>query len=281
MGGRHRAVARSHPGMQWKPPWAGAARATAVIASVLVCAAASAAAGDGARAPDGNAEGIWQADSGNRSVALLELYTSEGCSSCPPADRWLSSLVTDPALWREVVPVAFHVTYWDGLGWVDRFARPAYDARQRQVAGQAGSGVYTPGVFLDGREWRRWRHTGTASFAAPAGAGGRLSAALPDAGGGVARIVFEDAGRHDALDVRLAWLLSGEDSAVRSGENGGRQLHHDFVVQHLDVAALHRVDGAWRAEVPIDPALRAGSRALAVWVSDPAGRPLQAAGGWL
>ncbi len=62
--------------------------------------------------------------SGDTRVNLLELYTSEGCSSCPPADRWLSGLRQDPRLWRQLVPVAFHVDYWDGIGWPDRFASP-------------------------------------------------------------------------------------------------------------------------------------------------------------
>jgi hypothetical protein len=88
-------------------------------------------------------------------VSLLELYTSEGCSSCPPADRWLSTLRDDPRLWRLVVPVAFHVDYWDYLGWRDRFADPAHAERQRTLAGQGLlSTVYTPGLVLDGKEWR-------------------------------------------------------------------------------------------------------------------------------
>ncbi len=74
-------------------------------------------------------------------VTLLELYTSEGCSSCPPADRWLSGLRDDPRLWREVVPVAFHVDYWDAIGWPDRFASAAHSERQRTYArsGHVGS----------------------------------------------------------------------------------------------------------------------------------------------
>lgn len=84
---------------------------------------------------------------------LVELYTSEGCSSCPPADRWLRNL---PAR-DDVVALAFHVDYWDYLGWRDRFADSRFTDRQRAMAARAGSGtVYTPEVALDGREWRRW-----------------------------------------------------------------------------------------------------------------------------
>ncbi|MCB1738986.1 MAG: DUF1223 domain-containing protein, partial [Gammaproteobacteria bacterium] len=96
-------------------------------------------------------------NSGPRQVALLELFTSEGCSSCPPADRWLSGLIDDPRLWRELVPVAFHVDYWDYLGWPDRFASREFSRRQRDHARSGGlSQVYTPGVVLNGAEWRGW-----------------------------------------------------------------------------------------------------------------------------
>ena len=62
---------------------------------------------------------------------MLELFTSQGCSSCPPADAWLSGLVQRSGLWREVIPLAFHVDYWDRIGWKDRFANPGYSERQR------------------------------------------------------------------------------------------------------------------------------------------------------
>jgi hypothetical protein len=67
-------------------------------------------------------------------VPLIELYTSEGCSSCPPADRWLSALTQDARLWQGMVPVAFHVDYWDDIGWKDRFASPNHGLRQRHYA---------------------------------------------------------------------------------------------------------------------------------------------------
>ena len=86
---------------------------------------------------------------------LLELFTSEGCSSCPPAEAWLSNLKKEPQLWRDFVPVAFHVDYWDRLGWRDPFASKTWTARQYDYAERWKSGsVYTPGFVLDGREWQ-------------------------------------------------------------------------------------------------------------------------------
>src|SRR5262249_29700765 len=81
-----------------------------------------------------------------------ELYTSEGCSSCPPADRWLSGLAQRGISGDAAVLLAFHVDYWNGLGWPDRFSKAAFSARQREVAAYASNGaVYTPQVVLDGR----------------------------------------------------------------------------------------------------------------------------------
>ena len=100
----------------------------------------------------------WSISSSNTQVSLLELYTSEGCSSCPLADRWVSSLKDDPKLWKEFIPLSFHVDYWDYIGWKDRFASPAYSRRQKQYAQQgAVSTVYTPGFLNNGQEWRPWK----------------------------------------------------------------------------------------------------------------------------
>ena len=72
--------------------------------------------------------------SSQRQVSLLELYTSEGCSSCPPAEAWLSKLKNSQGLWDEFVPVAFHVDYWNNPGWKDRFSDEQYTERQKSYA---------------------------------------------------------------------------------------------------------------------------------------------------
>src|SRR3954447_25677509 len=80
-------------------------------------------------------------------VALLELYTSEGCSSCPPADRWLNQLKLPR---DQLIPLALHVDYWDSLGWPDPFAQRLFSERQERL----GRNPYTPESVLDGREFR-------------------------------------------------------------------------------------------------------------------------------
>src|SRR6188472_2378721 len=94
-------------------------------------------------------------ESGKTRTHLIELFTSEGCSSCPPAEAWLSKLKDEPRLWRDFVPMAFHVDYWDRLGWRDPFATKEWTARQYDYSARwRSTTVYTPGFVLDGREWR-------------------------------------------------------------------------------------------------------------------------------
>src|SRR5690242_9370111 len=95
--------------------------------------------------------------SGNSTVALLELYTSEGCDSCPPADRWVSELRRTGLAPDRVVPLAFHVDYWNYLGWTDRFAQSLFTQRQQNfVRYTRANTAYTPEIVLNGAEYRRW-----------------------------------------------------------------------------------------------------------------------------
>ncbi|GAB2577486.1 DUF1223 domain-containing protein [Ramlibacter solisilvae] len=176
-----------------------------------------------------------QAQSAQNRVPVLELYTSEGCSSCPPADRWLSGLKTAAAEGR-VVAQAFHVGYWDYIGWVDRFASPAHTARQREVAARNGArGVYTPQLVRDGRDWTDF---GRAMEGAPepAGASIRLARATPDT-------VEADVKPATAGASWAAyWTVTehGHSSKVRAGENSGELLKHDFVVRQYVPAGQYQ-----------------------------------------
>ena len=218
--------------------------------------------------------------SGDRPVALIELYTSEGCSSCPPAERWLNELTDDPGLWGQYVPVAFHVDYWNYLGWNDRFANRAHSERQRRYIEQgAARVVYTPGVFRAGREWLGWRNG--QQLAAAGEPAGRLTAEVEN---GRAVIRYLPAAPTDAaLDVSVALLGMGLETEVLSGENHGRTLAHDFVVLDHRVVELERGGTVYRAETGFEtPAEPAKGYALAVWVNARGvQQPLQATGGLL
>ena len=212
-------------------------------------------------------------DSGNRQVTLLELYTSQGCSSCPPAERWLNEYVDDTALWTRIVPLAFHVDYWDYIGWKDVYASAEHGERQRDYAraGKARS-VYTPGLFANGREWRGWtlRVTPRTSNQEP----GNLSVTV-EAGRVVA--IFEPAG--GPYELHLALLGFDINTRVEQGENRNTTLKQQFVVL---AHALHTSsDGHWDVPLP-QGELTASRYAIAAWVSRPGNpAPVQATGGWI
>jgi hypothetical protein len=181
------------------------------------------------------------AASGPRTMPLVELYTSEGCNSCPPADRWLSSSFAPGAAIAGAIPLAFHVDYWDRLGWKDRFATPAWTQRQYAAARATRSNlVYTPQVLVQGKDFPDWRAAGNgkaaiaAAGARPARADIALEATLrPDAVAvkAAARVPGGADRKGTALFVALA--DSGLVSEVKAGENAGARLSHDHVVRVL------------------------------------------------
>jgi len=220
-------------------------------------------------------------ESGPQQTALVELYTSEGCSSCPPAETWLSRLKSDSGLWKKFVPLAFHVDYWDRLGWRDRFSSREWTERQgRYAALWGGDSVYTPAVVHNGRELRNWSGAGVSGPNEKAS--GVLIAKTADRQNFT--IEFRPAnGVSGNWDAHLALLGSEISSRIEAGENNGRNLKHDFVVLGLRDAAMEGEGEVSRARLTIPRAVEPGARlAIAVWVSarDQLA-PVQATGGWL
>lgn len=167
-------------------------------------------------------------------VPVVELYTSEGCSSCPPAEAWLGSLADD-AVAHRVVPLAFHVDYWNYIGWTDPFALPAHSSRQRSLSrAEGGSVVYTPQVRLAGDDFRGWRSAEQVRE--------RIARRTPRPDATV-DLRLETGAERLHVDARthlpsrtVAYLALYERrlaSNVRSGENAGRRLSHDFVVRRF------------------------------------------------
>ncbi len=185
------------------------------------------------------AAGQCSARSGARTAVLVELYTSEGCDSCPPADKWLSSLQSQGYTPDKVVPLALHVDYWDYIGWKDPYAKREFATRQRRMAElKRAKIIYTPQVVLQGQDFRRW---GTSEFAAEVQ---KMNVQPPRANIGLTL----DAMGRTSLDVTLsAEILSAAErkdaavylaafenkltSQVSAGENRGKTLPHDYVVR--------------------------------------------------
>jgi hypothetical protein len=178
------------------------------------------------------------AKSGIRTVPLLELYTSEGCSSCPPADKWLSDLKVDAS---KVTPLAFHVDYWDYIGWKDRFSKSEYSDRQRKTAAFGGASfVYTPQFVFNGRDFKGWDNSSLSNaietqqkYASRANL--KLDA-VADANGSIklkayAKTLMPIDAKH--ADVFIAIYENKLVSQVKAGENNGRELRHGYVVREL------------------------------------------------
>ncbi|MBI1424184.1 MAG: DUF1223 domain-containing protein [Gammaproteobacteria bacterium] len=219
----------------------------------------------------------WHVQSGPQRTVMIELYTSEGCNSCPPAERFLNSLADNPRLWQTYIPLAFHVDYWDYLGWRDRFARPAYSQRQRDYARVLRARtVYTPEFFVNGKEWRRSLFAGMPAI--PADETGVLKLSLQHTQLSASFVSAQ--GNPGPLQLHVALLGMGLTSEIRAGENAGRHSEHEFVV--LAHAQINSENAHWQTSLPNVTDIRPTRRALVAWVSAPGNpAPLQATGGLL
>jgi hypothetical protein len=224
-----------------------------------------------------------QFQSSQRQTALVELYTSEGCSSCPPAESWLSQLKEAPGLWSEFVPVAFHVDYWNYLGWRDKWARKEFSDRQRDYAQSWGTeNIYTPEFVVNGQEWHGWVGPGSD----PPGRGNKAGVlTVRSEGADHWRVSFASAVPEAAsYEVHAALLVSGLGSEVKSGENAGRHLKHDFAVLTLITQPLVRKSDGFQGMFTMAAGQKTpeGRLALAVWTTYGGHlEALQAVGGWL
>ncbi len=181
------------------------------------------------------------AKSGAAKVAVLELYTSEGCNSCPPTDRWVSGLRTGNVVNERVIPLAFHVDYWNYIGWNDPFSDRKYSERQRTVSSrQASSVIYTPQLVLNGKDLRGQQHGDFTGML------GKINQNTPEATISLTlnradparyevsgNVVVANPEQQKHAEAYVALIENNLVSDVKAGENRGVTLHHDFVVREL------------------------------------------------
>ena len=216
-------------------------------------------------------------NSTQQQSVLIELFTSEGCSSCPPAEEYLNALKHHPQLWSVYIPVAFHVDYWDYLGWRDPYAYMAHAKRQYWYAKQRNlRTVYTPAFVVNGKAWRPgWINRELPKIASQSGElkvtvnGKQLTASyIP------LRPLTEK------LTLNIAVLAMNLVSHIQAGENTGRTAQHEFVV--VGYKYLDSINGQWADNLPELHYKAAREHAIAVWISRPDDpTPLQAVGGQL
>lgn len=177
------------------------------------------------------------AESGKFRVVLLELYTSEGCDSCPPTDQWFSALAQRGYTPQQVLALAFHVDYWNYLGWKDPYAQAQFSARQRDANRRNKSRVvYTPQLLLDGADYRRsllgddiGRRIATGKTQVP---GAQISVRM-DTSGVQPRLYAQISTPTPMAQAYVAIYENNLVTEVAAGENRGKRLHHDFVVREL------------------------------------------------
>ncbi|WP_298443400.1 DUF1223 domain-containing protein [uncultured Ferrimonas sp.] len=231
--------------------------------------------------------------SSDEPAYLVELYTSQGCSSCPPAEQWLSRYAEEPLLWQRYFPLAYHVDYWDFIGWRDPFAQAQYTQRQQQLRRNGGSrGIYTPQFAVNGQEWRGW-FAPEADKVLPMAiarqgqlsvqAGPQFLAEYRRVATGLAATVGKntDGGRYQ---LHLALVGVGLSTNVDAGENRNRQLKHSFTVLAYQQSTPLVATEPW-LEFTLPPfesplTVEAQKFALVAWVTA-AELPLQIAADWV
>jgi hypothetical protein len=191
-------------------------------------------------------------------VAVVELFTSEGCSSCPPADAVLAEISRQG---REdglpVYAVAFHVDYWDGLGWPDRFASSEHTARQRAYGHAFGArGVYTPQMVIDGSEAfvgsDRGRALGGVARALGRPATAKVSLRVRPNGADAFAVDYDVKGAPTGSVLSIVVVDGSASVAVHAGENAGQTLHHTDMARALTTVPLAHPSGTQVLRVPPD-----------------------------
>ena len=223
-----------------------------------------------------------QIKSGEYKSSVVELYTSEGCSSCPPADDFLSRLGhTEEA--DRIIPLAFHVDYWDYIGWQDPYADAKYTKRQRRIGRiNKQASIYTPEFVVDGKEAR-----GSRKITKQVKAAHRMLAEADitlnlldvaldklDARVSIDNILYQG---NDTPEVYLAVFENDLSSNIDAGENKGRTLEHDFVVRYLSAPQSTQAGQQHQFSLDIDPTWDRDSLGVTVVVKlQDSGRTLQA-----
>ncbi len=219
------------------------------------------------------------------TVALVELYTSEGCDSCPPADKFFSGLRADGVAPEQAVLLSLHVDYWNYIGWKDIYSRAVFTERQRKLADLVGSRtIYTPEMFIGARELRssKWQGGVQESVKRQNAIPARADIAISLGAAGPSGLPVEVKATALAnAKLYIALVQNGIASQVKSGENRGRLLHHDYVVREwLTSVALEgsaaKPSALIARTVPLPAGVLAKDLAISAFVQSERGEILQA-----
>ncbi len=214
-------------------------------------------------------------------VNIIELYTSQGCSSCPPADKWLSNLKEHPKLFKDFIPMAFHITYWDFIGWKDVFATKANDNRQRYYSNKVWkkNSVYTPQFIINAKEYKKWfSNQNFPTFEKKYG--GNLNINLNNNKLQVS--YFNKNIKDKKVYLNIGILGFNYDIDIKRGENKYKTLEHDFVIlNHIQKFAEIKNNKLDINTTLFNLKENKKKNALVIWLSDYDSNILQATGGYI
>lgn len=228
----------------------------------------------------------------SENPVLIELFTSQGCSSCPPAEIWMTKKLTHKGLFKTFIPVVYHVDYWNYIGWVDIFSSETYSNRQRNYAKFLKSRqIATPSFFVNGRPWKQW-YLNDPLNSTEAGPGTFNPLKSAEIFQNRRIFVYTSPSTLKAeyqsqnLTIHIALLTTGVVSSITGGENKGKILKNDFSVLHYEQKPLSknfpRMKRLRFTVPPIPLKLQGKKQAVAIWISDhPNGPVLQALGSWI
>lgn len=212
---------------------------------------------------------------------MLEVYSSQGCSSCPPAEAWLNKFTSDPRLWQTLVPINFHVDYWDYLGWEDPYSNSEFSMRQRDYKrAKHTKTVATPGFVVDGKGWNGWFAGKTVSINRRTSPG-KLTAEINQQ---LVKITYIDqTPERKTMTATIAVLGFDQETFIGNGENQGRKLKHDFIVLNHNNKILDKQNGHYHTfmSLPDVSGFISPKTAIVIWVSqgmDP--KPIQVVADW-
>ncbi|MBV7315664.1 DUF1223 domain-containing protein [Shewanella sp. NIFS-20-20] len=189
-----------------------------------------------------------QQSKSQQPLQWIELFTSQGCSSCPPADAWLNRWRDDPLLWHSVFPLAFHVSYWNYLGWHDPYSSSEFSERQYLHLNQRHTrNVYTPQILINAQEWRGWQ--GLLGYLAPSPTA-RVAMAtnlgLCIEANDLIWTIDHAYQAPSGVTLHMAIVGMGLETSIARGENRGKILAQDFVVLLHQQQALTANQGTWQ-----------------------------------
>jgi hypothetical protein len=214
-----------------------------------------------------------------KQAALVELFTSESCSSCPPAERFLNRLKKKEGLWVEFVPLEFHVDYWNHLNWQDQYSQKEFTQRQQAYNQVIQRGVYTPQMILNGEDHRSWRRRGIEGLDHPKVGKLKASVNLKE---GKGTIEFKAVKGVNQPKCFAALMKEGKSQKITSGENRGKIAQHEFVVHELSENKMIKEKGVYNCQLSFTKSRDGKSHAIAFWVINGQNlNVIQAAGAFL